>query len=201
VHPPSFSPLLTHAVNAPPRSKSGTTIKVSRRAPWWLRRRLQMGNRAQHKKSADRSHTLSDAPKAIFRRHVRLWKRQVRSQSDQLGTGQKYNSTRLLHYPLKASSLRAAKFRKLVIATKKSIPRAPKSVSPALPSRTRFNYAHINVRCIATPAKLANIIKIMKDNKIMFTLLSETATTGESSYSSDAFQVHIKIITNTEARG
>jgi hypothetical protein len=121
--PPSLIP----AASAPPRGKSGTPFQVSRRAPWWLRRRLQMGNRAHIKKSADRSKTLSDTPRAIFRRSVRLWKRHVRAQTDQLGPGQKYNYTRLLHFPLKASSI------KKLLSPPPPPPSAPAPLSLAIP--------------------------------------------------------------------
>jgi hypothetical protein len=63
--PPSSTPLLIAAASAPPRGKSGTPFKVSRRTPWWLRRRLQLGNRAHTKKSVARSPTLSDAPRFL----------------------------------------------------------------------------------------------------------------------------------------
>ncbi len=92
--------------------------------------------------------------------------------------------------PLAAPNSNAAKCRKLAVAKIQSSPRAPKNVSAALPSNSKFTGAYINARNIATPAKLANIIFIMRGQRIFVTLLSEAASTGESSYSADAFQVH-----------
>ncbi len=86
----------------------------------------------------------------------------------------------------------ARRFRKLVMTNISRAPRDPKTISPAVPAESRFKFVYTNVPSIATPAKLASIMRVMKEQHVFFTLLSETATTGDSHCTSEALQVCIE---------
>ena len=164
--PASLLPLTKSvATSAPPRGKSGHEKQSIRRPPWWLRRRIAFQSKAHHvKRECRRQHVMSSAPRAVSRRLFRSWKRCVKAQSDQVGSGQSHIISGLPHDPSKAShhlrffppptplpprppksssSMKQQRtirfcvtelFKKFIVNAPTTVPRAPKHFAPALPS-------------------------------------------------------------------